>query len=88
MFGLGLLEIVSIAVLAFIVLGPQKFPSFARDVLRVINDLKSTVFDVQKEISNFQDDIHNVVSDTQDKLLDSKKEVEAEVKKSIEDDND
>lgn len=40
MFGLGLSEIFFLAVLALILIGPDKLPEMARNLARFINDLK------------------------------------------------
>lgn len=56
MFNLGMGEILVLAVIALIVVGPEKLPSFARNIGRFINDIKRTTSDVTREISRSLDD--------------------------------
>lgn len=51
MMGIGFGEIVIIAGVALIVLGPEKFPDFAKIVLRTVRDLRGYMDDVKSEIS-------------------------------------
>lgn len=56
MFGLGLLEVLVLLVLAFLVFGPQQFPTVVRNFVKLLNELrlaftemKSDFYDVKKE---------------------------------------
>lgn len=51
MLGIGFGEIILIAGIALIVIGPEKFPDFAKIVLRTVNDLRGYVDEIQKEVS-------------------------------------
>lgn len=50
MFGLGFSEIVVLAVLGLILLGPEQLPDMARALGRFINDLKRTTDGLQDEL--------------------------------------
>lgn len=52
MFGsIGVMELVLIAGVALMVLGPDKFPEFAKMAARLVRDLRSYGNDIQREIS-------------------------------------
>ena len=50
MFGLGLSEIIFIAILALIFIGPKQLPEVARTVGRFLNDLKRSTSDLTDEL--------------------------------------
>jgi Tat protein translocase TatB subunit len=53
MFGsIGTGEIVLIAGIALIVIGPEKFPQFAKIALRAFRDLRGYVTDLKSEVGN------------------------------------
>lgn len=49
MFGLGFPELVALAVLGLILLGPEQLPEVARTLGRFINDLKKSTEDLTDE---------------------------------------
>ncbi len=51
MVGIGIGEMILIAGIALVVFGPEKFPDFAKIVLRTVRDLRGYVDDIQSEIS-------------------------------------
>jgi len=51
MLGIGFSEMVLIAGFALIVIGPEKFPDFAKLVIRTIRDLRGYVDDVKREVA-------------------------------------
>lgn len=52
MFGsIGMLEIALIAGVALMVLGPEKFPEFAKLSMRTVRDIRKYVSDAQREIA-------------------------------------
>ncbi len=51
MLGIGIGEMILIAGLALVVFGPEKFPDFAKIVMRTVRDLRGYVDDIQSEIS-------------------------------------
>lgn len=53
MFGnLGMSEIMIIAVIALIVLGPEKFPEYAKIALRAYRDFRGYIDDIKHEMAN------------------------------------
>ncbi len=50
MFGIGTWELVVIAALALIILGPKKLPEVARTVGKTLSQLRRSVDDVKREI--------------------------------------
>ena len=51
MMGIGFGEMVLIAGIALIFLGPEKFPEFAKIVMRTIRDLRGYMDDIKDEVS-------------------------------------
>src|SRR5204863_7031331 len=52
MFGVGPEELVLILIIALIVLGPERMPKVARDVGRVVGDLRRTSDQLREEFLN------------------------------------
>ena len=59
MFGLGLSEIIIIAAIALVVLGPEKFPEFAKIALRAFRDLRGYVDDIKHEMAEELNPVKN-----------------------------
>ncbi|MBC6415033.1 MAG: twin-arginine translocase TatA/TatE family subunit [Bdellovibrionales bacterium] len=57
MFGLGFTEILFITLIAFLVFGPQKFPSVVKKLIQLLNELKATVSDVNSEFYDIKKDV-------------------------------
>jgi Tat protein translocase TatB subunit len=51
MFGMGLSEILIIAAIALIFLGPEKFPEFAKLAVRTVRDLRGYMDEMKTEIA-------------------------------------
>lgn len=51
MLGIGFSEMVLIAGIALVVIGPEKFPDFAKLVIRTVRDLRGYVDDVKTEVT-------------------------------------
>ncbi len=51
MMGIGIGEMILIAGIALVVFGPEKFPDFAKIVIRTVRDLRGYVDEIQTEIS-------------------------------------
>lgn len=56
MFNLGFLEIFLLAIIALLVVGPEKLPKLARDVARFINDVKRTTNTITQDITKAIDE--------------------------------
>jgi Tat protein translocase TatB subunit len=52
MFGVGPEELVLILIIALIVLGPDRMPKVARDIGRVVGDLRRTSDELREEFLN------------------------------------
>lgn len=50
MMGIGIWEMMLIAGIALVVIGPEKFPDFAKIVIRTVRDLRGYVDDVKHEV--------------------------------------
>lgn len=51
MLGIGIGEMIIIAGIALMVIGPEKFPDFAKIAIRTIRDLRGYVEDIQTEVT-------------------------------------
>lgn len=51
MFGIGMGEMIVIMGIALVVIGPERFPEFAKVVMRTIRDIRGYVDDVKHELS-------------------------------------
>ena len=76
MFGIGTWELLVIFVLALLILGPDKLPSFARTVGRTINKLRQTADEVKREI-----DIDGLGEEIKSEIMDES--TMAEIKESL-----
>jgi sec-independent protein translocase protein TatB len=52
MFGFSIGEILLLAVIALIVVGPKQLPDFARQIGRLLNDIKRSTSDFAEEMKN------------------------------------
>ena len=50
LFGIGIGEMVIIAAIALVVIGPERFPEFARIVMRTIRDIRGYVDEAKQEL--------------------------------------
>ena len=52
MFGIGPEELMLIAVIALLVLGPERMPRLMRDVGKIVGELRRTSDELQKDLMN------------------------------------
>ena len=52
MFSVGIFELLILFALALIILGPEKFPTLAKELARLIHRLRSVRDDIQKQVSS------------------------------------
>ena len=55
MLGLGFWEIVVIVLIALVVVGPERLPSFARSIGRFLNDIKRTASGLKSSLDQGED---------------------------------
>jgi TatA/E family protein of Tat protein translocase len=84
MFGLGFQEIVIIAILAILLLGPKKIPELAQMLGKVLKDFQKAADDVKREISTPVEDVKKEVSGPLGRL---KSEVVQSMEKAAWEDN-
>lgn len=68
MFGLGFSEILILAVLGLILLGPDQLPEVARTLGRFFNDLKRSTDEITDEFKKSTMSSHNLLEDIRNDL--------------------
>ena len=75
MLGIGFTEMVVIAAIALMVIGPEKFPDFAKLVIRTIRDLRGYIdevkLEVTKELKPLKDEVASLSKIDPEKYIDS-----------------
>jgi Tat protein translocase TatB subunit len=78
-FGIGAGELIIILIIAFIFIGPDKFPSLAKSFGKGLKTFKDTTTDIKKtiyeEVKNTDVDKINVVTDLQNEIKKAKEEL-------------
>lgn len=71
MFGIGLPELIVIAVIALIVVGPKKLPDLAKSLGKGLSEFRRAADDVTENIKETlkPDDVKKEVNDLKDSLL-------------------
>lgn len=64
MFGFGFGEIIFLAILALIVIGPEDLPKLARNIGRLINEIKRGSDSFKSEIMSHQNDIRRQIHES------------------------
>ncbi len=54
MFGLGFVEILILALIAFLVFGPEQFPVAAKNFIKLLNELRQAFTDVKSSFDDTQ----------------------------------
>lgn len=71
MLGLGFWEVVILAVLALVVVGPEQLPDFAKSVAKFLNEMKRTTADLKSAF----DDEKDIFKDNIDQLQKLKNDI-------------
>lgn len=86
MLGIGFSEMILIAGIALVVIGPEKFPEFAKLVIRTVRDLRGYVDDVKsevtKELKPIRKEMDSLSRIDPEKYIDSLTSGESDKKKS------
>jgi len=61
MFSIGIFELLILCALALIILGPEKFPKLAKELARLIHQLRSVKDDVQKQVSSVNHEVSEIL---------------------------
>jgi len=79
MFGIGATEFILILVIAFIFLGPDKFPGLAKSFGKSLRNFRETGTEIKKtiyeEVKNNDIDKVNIVKDLQSEIKKAKEEL-------------
>ena len=74
MFGIGFSEMIIIAILAMLLIGPEQLPDLARTIGKFVNELKRSTNVIADELQTHKNEILNDVKQAQDQ----KKTIEKE----------
>ena len=82
MFGLGFTEILLLILIAFLIFGPQQFPTVAKNFIKILNEIKNAFTEVKSEFYDIQTEANKQIHEITDKLgeeLDFIKDIQKEV---------
>ena len=68
MFGLGFTEILLLVLLAFLVFGPQQFPTVAKNFIKLLNELKAAFTEVKSEFYDVQTEANKQIYQIKEQL--------------------
>lgn len=78
MFDIGFGEMIMLAVIALIAIGPKQLPAVARTVGRMLNEFKRATSDFSRQFLEVRDSAHNALSDnTHNALMTTQTEQQA-----------
>ena len=66
MFGIGFSEMIIIAILAMLLIGPEQLPDLARTIGKFVNELKRSTNVIADELQMHKNEILNDVKQAQD----------------------
>ncbi|MCZ0932325.1 MAG: twin-arginine translocase TatA/TatE family subunit [Oligoflexia bacterium] len=76
MFGLGFTEILLLILIAFLIFGPQQFPTVMKNFIKILNELKSAFTEVKSEFYDVQTEADKQFHQIKDKLEEEFKLIE------------
>ena len=71
MFNLGFTELLVLAVIGLLVLGPEQLPIVARKVARMINTIKHSMDDAMSPVNDFKQQAQQQLNQVEDEVNDS-----------------
>jgi sec-independent protein translocase protein TatB len=74
MFDIGMSELIILAVIGLIAIGPKQLPQVAATLVRMLNDFKRMTSVFTDEFTKVRDSTRQVMSDTQNEILKSLEE--------------
>ena len=69
MFNFGFLELMTLAVIGLIVLGPEQFPKVARGLLRVINEIKRAFSEAKMDFDDIKGETAGMLKKAEEEFL-------------------
>ena len=69
MFNFGFLELMTLAVIGLIVLGPEQFPKAARGLLRVINEIKRAFSEAKVDFDDIKGETAGMLKKAEEEFL-------------------
>ena len=78
MFGLGFTEILLLILIAFLIFGPQQFPTVMKNFIKILNELRSAFTEVKSEFHDVQAEANKQIHQIKDNLEKEFKLIEEE----------
>ena len=95
MFNLGFTELLVLAVIGLLVLGPEQLPQVARKLARILNELKRATEDAMTPVNEMKDQFTEHLEQTREQLDNESKKIQQsldqtqkEIQEKIEGDKD
>ncbi len=79
MFNLGFSELIVLAVIGLLVLGPEQLPQVARKLARILNELKRAADDAMAPVNDMKNQATQYIEKTREEMDKQSKELEAGV---------
>jgi len=64
MFNMGFTELIFLAVIALVVIGPKQLPQVARTIARLLNEFKRATSDVTSSFRDIKDEAQKTINET------------------------
>ncbi len=74
MFDIGMSELIILAIIGLIAIGPKQLPQVAASLVRMLNDFKRMTSVFTDEFTKVRESTRQVMSDTQDEIMKSLEE--------------
>jgi Tat protein translocase TatB subunit len=83
MFDIGLSELIILAIIGLIAIGPKQLPEVAAKLVRFINDFKRMTSSVTDEFMKVRESTRDALADTQNEILKSLEEGDKQTPESL-----